>query len=243
MKILSYGDSHIKYLTLTDQIQNYGSSKFKNWMVDNNIIRASSIKGFGRRKSTLNVSNFIDNDMVKKKFDFLVLGFGQVDIELGYYYSTYVKGEVVEFNDYCNLLVGNYFEFIKKLKINPEKIVMKGVNLPVLICDKNKAMRYTHTVISENINDELGKHTIKNKMRESFPSDKIRINRHLLFNEMLKEKCNFNSMKYFDVNDRIVDSNGDIKVNMIPANQDHHLPDTLAVRIMHFKKLFYAIKN
>ena len=105
-KILIYGDSHTK-----------GFIGYKNDKVilDINSIPGASIKGLPRHKSTLNLNEKIKIKL-ENNYDLVIFKFGQVDIDLGFWYTKIYKNNNIKFDEYINIIINKYL--MKELKEN-----------------------------------------------------------------------------------------------------------------------------
>lgn len=141
MKVAVFGDSHSAYFSITPQLRNVLGYNFSSLRVDLKKMKGATIKGLGRRKSSLETNKRVVDFVSSPEFssiDYLVLAFGQVDIELGYYYSRYVKGDDLGFELHCRDVVLSYKEFVKSLPVDVRRVVVKGVNVPVLVFGKTR---------------------------------------------------------------------------------------------------------
>ena len=240
MNIWCFGDSHSRYFTVTDQIKNINPVLYL-YSIINNPINAATINGFGKRESTLNSKKIINETITKNSVDVLVMNFGQVDVELGYYYKYYVKKEYLMFVDFASYIIDVYISYIKQ---QPVKIkIVKGINPPVLCYNRDKALQYTKRIITENILDKKIINTLYNDMEYSFPDDIERTKRHLVFNSLLKKKCKENKISYFDITKELLSENGLIKIDFVPSKKDHHLVDSLRTRNLYINSLIETIEG
>ena len=191
--------------------------KLKKYTINSDIISGASLSGLPKRVSTLNIKNRIIFYLKKKKTDFLVLKFGQVDIDLKYYYKLVVKGENIDKKKYIKDLILCYKEFISEIKkyIDKKKIIIFGINPPSLI-DKESCYIYTSRIIfnkSKNSYSLLKKKIETIEERTAFSK---------LFNSELKEFCKKENIKYTEVFNEVLNSNK-IVSNFFTDNNDHHL--------------------
>lgn len=245
MKILVFGDSHSNYFNINNDLTNV-DKKFES--IDVNVIKipGASIRGFGKRNSTLNSRNVFFDELNKYNPDYVVFALGQVDIELGLYYKKIIKSENININHYIREITESYLqtidEIVKKTSLNKENIIVKGINLSVLSRNRQKAVSYTSRIITENIDSREEIKLYNNKLKEEFPSSLERYGYHLKFNNKLKESLKGN-YKYFDINDEIEDKNikGHVDIRFVPSGFDHHISDTLFIRLLHIEKLMDSI--
>jgi lysophospholipase L1-like esterase len=240
MFVYVFGDSHSKYFQLTKQVKNV-----YHYPADLSVkvmsFKGATVSGFGKRESTLNVKLHLKDIIKEEQPDHICLNFGQVDLELGYFYKKYVKSENVNFEDFVSKQVTTYLEFVKELS-NVIPCVVKGLNLPALCFDSDKAINYTKRIITENIADPVVAGKVLSKMKANFPSDYERTQMLLHYNNILKSSCEKEGIPYFDINDSLKNNDsGLLDIKFIPANRDHHIVDSLQVRHMHISKLINSI--
>lgn len=239
-----FGDSHSRLFNRSKDLDFYLGLKEQDYNIEVNPIPAASIKGFGNRQSKLDVSSSIVERICKDHDLFLVLAFGQVDIELGYYYKSFVEKNPITFQDFATQIVEIYMRFIDSLSIPIKKILIKGINSPVLVYHKQKAIQYTKRIITENTTDENLIKEVVHDMNQRFPSGLQRTNYHLKFNKILKNICFERGIKYFDINDDLINvETGVINSCFVPSGNDHHLVDSIYVRNLHLKSLFMCSVN
>lgn len=238
-----FGDSHCKYFGITPKIRNR-SDFIKNSKVDLEIFvkPGATVLGLGRKRSKLNFGDEIKSLISEKPADFFVFCFGQVDVELGYYYKNVVKKEEVDFFDFKSELVDQYVGFIHELNLDKDKVVIKGINLPVLK-HQSFAINYTSKIISENIDDDNLKNEMKEKLKFFMPSYAKRSNLTNTFNDDLKKNCLINGWKYFDINNELssFEPNSGVDDVFIPTGVDHHVADTIYIRKVHIIKLLESV--
>lgn len=247
MKVLIFGDSHSNYFRVTrDQLSNNPALLEHEFNLLK--IRGATISGFGKRNSTLNSQEKLRAAYKKHSPDNICFALGQVDIELGYYYRLVVKEEKIDFLKYAEELASSYICFItnfcESLQIPLNKIILKGVNISVLTESRQKAIKYTSKIITENIKDPNEINDYKSKLSIVFPDAITRCSHHISFNNFIKRELK-SGMSYFDINDLIVDpvNAGKCKRRYIPAGMDHHVIDSLEVRDYHISKLIEATRR
>jgi len=177
-KILIYGDSHTK-----------GFIGYKNDKVilDINSIPGASIKGLPRHKSTLNLNEKIKIKL-ENNYDLVIFKFGQVDIDLGFWYTKIYKNNNIKFDEYIKILINMYKNFIKSLKI--KKLIIFGINLPSIF-NKENCINFTYKIIKK-------KTCNKKILQKIIPDIYKRTNNTLLFNSSLKELAKELNIHYYD---------------------------------------------
>ncbi|SHH75547.1 hypothetical protein [Ferrimonas marina] len=239
--VIIFGDSHSENFALNDQIKTVvpGINLFR---FDINVTYGSSLVGIGRKKSTLNIRSRVYNKVKETKPDTVVLAFGQVDIELGLYFRKYVKKQKLTIEQYFEDLISSYIEFINHLPIENNRVVVKGINLPVLCYDDEKWAKYTSRIISENksLIDDVG--IVETKMYSEMFSDHERTKQALLFNDNLRKRLEKVDVKYYDISQETINvSTGLIDDDYIPIGFDHHIIKSLKVSKLYWNGLINAI--
>lgn len=236
-RVLVFGDSHTVYFGDARQVFGYNND-YKNISVECHVKHGAAIAGFGKRQSTMNVKQQILDRLATNNYNFLVLNFGQVDIELGLFYRKFVKNENLSFETHVDNIIKIYLDFIKSLPFDKKNILVKGINLPALCYSKPKWLDYINRIITENIVDTDEINLISEKMSHFYLDDHTRTNMNLLFNEKLKCELKKINVDYGDINDNLIDVNtGLISLDFIPCRLDHHLVDSVGVRNYHWNFL------
>lgn len=88
-RVKIHGDSHSVYFKKTGISHWTTSYPLKEYDTSCRSFDGASIKGLGRLRSTLRIRDVVVSEA--KEADVLVLCFGQVDIELGFFYVNLVK--------------------------------------------------------------------------------------------------------------------------------------------------------
>lgn len=238
-KILILGDSHSQYFRgdLTLSIE-YGYKDFLDKIICH-IFQSASIRGFGKRQSTLNLSKSIVEKV--KGNDCLVLCFGQVDIELGFFYKRIIKSENISIEDFVSECILSYEILLELVAPLVNKIIVKGINFPVII-NRHKAIRYTNRIITENISDKDEANKSLARLMKFLPNIHERISFSAYFNQCLKVFAIKNGITYFDINKDIAYKNGLVKEEFIPTSFDHHIVDSIKARMIHLDNLKIAIE-
>tara|TARA_A100001391_G_scaffold181995_1_gene148300 strand:- start:512 stop:1264 length:753 start_codon:yes stop_codon:yes gene_type:complete len=245
MKYLVFGDSHTIFFNITPAMRLLDSNLVGVQSVVKTI-GGSTISGFGKRNSTLNTLAEYRKAYLEEKPDFIVFALGQVDLELGYYYRWFVKHQRPDDYFFVESLIDGLLEEVENIVdrygLSPGQVVIKGVNLSVLTYDRRMAIRYVGGIVTENLTDKCAVDEAKKRILELFPSNLERNNVHLLFNSLLRERAHLCGFKYFDINDEIVDAGtSKVALRFISAKFDHHIVDSLEVRLIHVKKLLETL--
>jgi hypothetical protein len=191
--------------------------KLDKYQIECENISGATLLGLPKRISTLNVKKKIITYLKKNKPDFLILKFGQVDIDLSYYYKLVIKGININKNKYIYNLISCYKKFIFELLnyIDKEKIIIFGINPPSLI-DKKSCYIYTSKIIFNK------NKTSYNLLKSKIESIEKRTAFSKLFNIKLNEMCIKNNIKYTVVFDEFLNSKN-IVSDFFTNNNDHHL--------------------
>lgn len=243
MKICIFGDSHTEYFAITPQLK-YMRPVLKGVDAHLSITRGATILGLGRRKSTLNTLENINRALEVHRPDFALYNFGQVDIELGYYFRRVVKGEELTFHDFIEKLCASYSETLLGQGVHGlDKVVVKGVNVSVLTFFDRKKINYTKRIIAADSEKNAEMHDMYDqKLKQIMPSDDERYYMHLMFNRKLREMCDTIGAIYYDINEWICDPEQlCVRPELIPAKADHHLVDSLGVRWLYWRGLLECI--
>lgn len=189
-----------------------------------NSISGGTLTGLPKRISTLNIQNQIINHIKINAPQFLILKFGQVDIDLGYYYKKIIKEKTINKQDYIKFLINCYDNFIINIQkyINKDKIVIWGINPPSLI-DKNDCIKYTSRIIFENIEESL-QDTYTEKLNNITEDIKSRTEFSYDFNYELRKYCKDKDIKYVEVFNELLTPEGILNYKFIDKQiNDHHL--------------------
>lgn len=238
-----FGDSHAGYFNLTEKVRHsYPSLKeIKNRDYKLSVTHGASVKGLGKKSSRLNIAQAIGESI--SAGDTLVLNFGQVDLELGYYYENVIKCRTIEPPIFIEELVTAYERFLLQTIPKVGKIIIKGVNIPVFRF-QTFAENYIGKIITENINSQSEVHQKKIQLSNAILKVEDATKAAIDFNSRMEEiACNNRGLVYFDINSYLADEEGLIKNEYIPANFDHHIVDTVYVRNIHWVELVKALEK
>lgn len=234
-KIVVLGDSHARYFESSAKLE-YHAPWVKRLNVDVNKIPASTIIGLGKKRSTLNLSSKVDGVLKSHENSYRVFAFGQVDLELGFYYKKVVKGEDINLSGFVVYLIGKYKDFLGRY--DNGNLVVKGLNLTVLK-HEGFALEYVKRIITENVDDKDDVLKANLALKEVFDSFSARNSATIMFNNQLKDLACERGWRYFDVNDELSSYSPGKGINdeFIPAGFDHHLVDSVYMRKLHLSAL------
>lgn len=229
------GDSHAKYFFPDDRSNGQLRMGFDpdNLKITGSPIKAASIMGFRPRQSQLNTKVVVSE--AASQNDFLVLNFGQVDLELGYYYRRVVKGEeTLETFEFSEILIKVYADFLKSISKGRAKIILKGVNLTTL-GDPKFSFRYARRIVLNN--PEADSKETRQILRSVLKSEDEQNAFHLAFNQGVKDLAAREGYGYFDViaQTSVIGEDGVVRLDprFAPARFDHHMANSLALQRDH----------
>ncbi len=238
-EITVLGDSHSAFFFPTPFFAGRCGYPFPlPYRVTGRAIPAASLAGFRPGVSTLRVKETIAEALPQTRH--LVLAFGQVDLELGYYYRLAVKQEKTNPADYVDWLIGIYRSFMATLGTGDCAVALKGVNLTALT-PKPFAVRYVSRIVMEGKSIEQA--AADAMIAPHILSEAEQNRMHLAFNRKIAALAQELGHRYFDLNDHISDGPAQALAAVPPrlADQfktgffDHHLADTVVVRRMHYE--------
>jgi len=247
MRVLAIGDSHTQYFGLNNQVV-VAHAPARGVTCVTKAVSAASVTGVGKQTSTLNIASDVPKWINSFKPDFLVFNLGQVDVELGLPFRKYVKQDGIPAKQHMHSFVQSYLSFLNGLDFPPARIIIKGINLPVLCFDRPKAIRYINRIVTERFTDsqedKLRQDAVLAMLKEDYPTDIVRTDLAFHFNDMLKSAAESAGYAYFDINDDLLNpENGLIKTSFIPAHFDHHLIDSVDTRVLHWKSLLPVLRR
>lgn len=211
--------------------------------VSGQSIRAASLAGFRPGSSKLNVKDEISKALPDAQK--MVLAFGQVDLELGFYYRLAIKGEETDPTRYVQWLLSIYRDFLGSLDFSHCDVALKGVNLTAL-SPRGFATRYVSRIVTEG-KDMTWKEAVP-VVRPHILAENGQNAMHLAFNAGLQQLAEDVGVRYFDLNEDLAASShpslaaGPIRL----ADQfktgafDHHVADTVVARRVHYEGLLKA---
>ncbi|MEB3342750.1 hypothetical protein [Okeania sp.] len=215
-KYIIFGDSHSQFFGRRQS--------HKDIEIHLHKIPAASMTGFGKRESTLKVADQIRQKIYEyPDLDLLILKFGQVDVDLGYYYRLVVKQENIKFIDFAEKVISMYFDFINSLALEKSRIYILGINLPSIF-NQNYVLKTTHKRITRAIQDKEKVKELKTHLFNHLPDIYERTNRSILFNKILNIFCQKNNLAYGDFLQETLDRETGIlkKEFHLPKDNDAH---------------------
>lgn len=228
-----FGDSHSKFFHPTPlQYQRMGVGTPLPYRINGSHIRGAAVSGFRQQESTLNVKEKIIAALTDARY--MILAFGQVDLELGYYFRNAIKGESYSPEAYTDWLIGIYSSFVNGLQNDRCELALKGANLTVLD-PAPFAARYVSKIAREGTKLTIAE--ASKLVRPFILSETDQNSMHLRFNEMIRDLAINLGIRYFDLNDDIRDLTEDqprVADVYRPGPFDHHLTDSLPVRRLHY---------
>lgn len=238
-RVSVFGDSHSKLFLPTPFFAGRcGYNVPLPYQVSGKSIAAASLAGFRPGVSRLMVKETISEALPESER--MVLAFGQVDLELGYYYRLAVKQEDTNPEKYVDWLIGIYRDFLQSLDTSHCQLALKGVNLTAL-SPKLFAVRYVSRIVMEG--RKIAQEKADSLIMPHILPENEQNRMHHDFNHKLADLAGRLGMRYFDLNAQLGDGRLRGLSSAPPrlADQfktgffDHHLADTVVVRQMHYQ--------
>ena len=237
------GDSHSKYFFADKRSNGLKRMGFDPERLDitGRAIEAASVMGFRPQQSALDTKEIITD--ASRKTEILVLSFGQVDLELGYYYRLAVKREVdLTPPDFVAQLLDIYFAFLDGVANGGARIVLKGVNLTVL-GEPVYTRRYVRRIVMKS---KSGPKQEEMKILSAALQSQDQQNAmHIAFNAGLRARATETGYGYFDLVDQLADPTHPkaprLDPRFIPGRFDHHVANSLHMQKIHILGIFEAL--
>ena len=240
--IYVFGDSHCLCFGQGDTIID---NKYNVQMLNRD---SASARGLSNKNSTLNYSADIAKFIyLKKSFgdkpnnsdetkNVYLFKFGQVDVQINYYYKLIVKKENVIKKIFFEEIINDYMYFVEQFS-KSYNVLICGINLP------NSAHYKEYLINCFNVKDEMEMKLVNSEISkitlEEMNADT------LLFNELLKNACEHKSIKYFDLTYEcamIIDNN--VMLNPEYIGTDHHYNGCIGLnRIQNNIKIYNDLNN
>jgi hypothetical protein len=233
-----FGCSHAKFFFNTPQALRRLGEPYASIDIEGRFLRAASVAGFRPRRSTLDTKEAIQAAL--PQVNALCLAFGQVDLELGYYYRRVIKEENIVPQDYIDWLTSIYAEFVDALPLRSDQIAFKGVNLTVL-SEPQFVYRYVKRTIKQA--SDIDKETTAARLRSEIMSEEQQNALSLGFNESVRHLAARRGSRYFDLVEATRDRSSPkprLAPVFVPAEFDHHFADSLEIRRLHLEGLTQA---
>ena len=239
--VLVVGDSHAQYFRTSEQVISLVPA-LADVTAYVKVTHGATLTGVGKMNSTLDLAAQTQRWIANAKPAHVVFNLGQVDVELGLPYRRFVKGNPASDGGLMDEFVGSYARFTDSLDYEHARISFKGINLPVLVHDRTKAIKYVSRIVTERFNgsaeDDALKDAVLTDLQASYPGDEERTALAHEFNRRLRVAAAELGVSYFDINDDILDpATGMVASRFIPFGFDHHLMPSLEVHAMHWRKL------
>lgn len=239
-KIQVFGDSHCAYFQPTPKLFSHAPA-LRQMKIEVTRIHGASIIGLGKLRSALQV-----NERVNSLLDptaHAVFAFGQVDLELGYYYRCAVNNEDISIESFVYRLVDEYEKYLIGLPLPAQKLIVKGHNLTVLRSRKF-ALDYILPIISKGINNQEETKAVEQRLGECLESFFSQTAAAIRFNKLIAAVCAKHGWGYFDVNHQISNGNPERGVAdiFVPIGRDHHLSDSVETRKIHIAALLEIVR-
>lgn len=220
-----FGDSHclcfgqgdvIVKNTYNIQMLNQDSSTARGLINPNSTLKyGEHIEHFIKFKNNFGNKPFNTNE----KFNYYVFKFGQVDIQVNYYYKKIIKNEIITKDIFFNEVINSYIYYITFLnRFKNYNILVCGINMPSPTSYKS----YLYKVLKL---DEIH----KNELLDSITLEELN-NDTILFNNLLKQECLLNNITYFDLTDECTYINNN-QVYLRPEfiGNDHHYNGCMSI--------------
>lgn len=235
-KIAIIGDSHSRYFVKNVKVRSHLPTHLKNLNYTVSVNHGATIRGFGKRKSTLGLKNII-NEACTDDITDLLLALGQVDIELGIYYKSLIKKQPID--DFIAETIDIYKNYLCSIqKTHDVSLTIKGLNPTVLIYQQF-ARKYVGRIVTENVKDEEQREILLQKVHKDLPGIQERHMLSLTMNQQLRKLANDLNITYIDLWEYFLDERtGLIKNDYIPTSFDHHVIDSIEVRRAHSQLIF-----
>jgi len=202
------------------------------------VIYGASLIGLRGESGKLKVRDAIRG--IAKESSHLVLAFGQVDLELGYYYRNVIKGEKVSPTEFVDALISSMRLFFGEVDLGAIRCALKGVNLTAYN-DRAFASRYIGGILSERYAQDAVEEVVK-MTRAEFLGEVGQNEMHVLFNNRISSLANERGYAYFDINHYLAskDSRGVpisppvVDPTFLSIRKDHHVVKSLAMYREHY---------
>ncbi|WP_027178147.1 tetratricopeptide repeat protein [Maridesulfovibrio bastinii] len=199
----------------------------------------ATITGIGSSKSKLGLFEKIKKFAIENKPQYVVLKFGQGDIEFGYYYRKFLKNESdLDYVQFCEFLIETYQKRILILQ-ELTNVIVHGIDLPSLI-ERKKCAKNTVDVITKDKVYE-GDLSLFDELVAVQPSISERTAISLRFNSMLKDMCHRIGCFYADTEDIFLAEDGKTIDVYYQPDFDHHYKTTARIKEKSIDKVLEIV--
>lgn len=183
---LFIGDSFIGIFTLV-----------KNPHIQVLKLKAATAKGLGKGNEK---ANKILKTLRNHKVGCVVSNFGQVDVHFSYFYKACKLKAIPDIDEFCKSVIDSYFSFLKRFVC--KRLIVIGVYPNPVKDEYIVPQLLSYGIINEGEIDRIPKQVLQ------------RDHRHMLrrrFNYLLREQAVFYGMTYYDLDDELLDAQGNVK--------------------------------
>lgn len=221
-------------------IGNSHTSQFDNAEMNVLYGYGASICGLYNEKSVLQMKTKILQYQAQSPEKTLVFFLGQTDIEFIYYYRAILSKTKIPIDDFINVIVKQYVDFVKKYIKKP---IILGIN-PTVTKHSTHIFNVNFRDNPSNTNPSGGYYSdiIYDDVKDYYDDFETRFNNNLKFNCQLKHECEQNNIIYVDINDEVLNEKGSVKEIYKPVLQDdHHLVKNIRLYNALINKIKYLI--
>ncbi len=179
----------------------------------------ATIRGIGSDTSVLGLFEKIMNYIRSQRPQYIILKFGQGDVEFGYYFKKFVKQEPIHYDSFFGHLIESYRKKILCF-YDLTNVIVHGIDLPSLV-ERKKCAKRTLDVITDTPNRRKY-FDLYQKLIASQPSIVERTQISMEFNARLKEMCKSIGCFYADTKDVFMPNGSSTLHAYFQPNFDHH---------------------
>lgn len=229
-----FGDSHCQYFfRMPQDTVRIGLRGPRKFTFTGQSTPGAALAGLRPGPSTLDTKAAIADALPSASH--LILAFGQVDLEIGFYHRVLNKGEDLDPKAYVAWLLAVYTDYLDTILPQTQaKIALKGVNLTTLAPRPYAARTILRLIDRDN---RLWDTIPTPELVATFHSEDEQNAMHLDFNAGLERLAANRGLGYFDiVKETAVTDDGAIRLNDLykPGRYNHHIVDNIVVRRFHY---------
>lgn len=238
MNIFCLGDSHTRYFKKANTLAWSGILSRTSPSVTAFDYVAASAKGFAAGPTSRFAYRSFRRDYEANCPDFICLGYGQVDAEMGFYFRKFVKGYTGSAEADLSGVFDAYIQ-MAEATVKTRPLVFKGPNPSTLRIDI-QLLTHSFQRLVVRITDTEERKVIWTAMNERPPSVTDHAMNNCTAAAILKSKVEKAGHIYFDIRSEVEDSAtpGMARWEHVPAISDVHLCDSFHVRKAHADRLF-----